>query len=167
MDEPTKRLGSSHLVTPEERAEIEKEQDELLAGWYRLLSREEAVAWVGAHIEDLQAKIAELEREDADWEAVMRISEGHRNPIEAMESVSKKEQRTLAEAEALDAFKRIKYKLIRLIMELDPISQRIVDLLEASETKSKTEYRAVLALADKETLNRLNRITGRDWREQL
>src|ERR1035441_4521711 len=116
MDEPTKREEQPPLLTPEERTEIEKENSELLTEWHRSLSSEEFQAWVQAHREDQAGKIAGLEQEDSDIEAVMRIVEGHGNPIATIESVWRKDHRTLAEAEALDAFKRIKYKMLRLIM---------------------------------------------------
>lgn len=146
-------------LTEAERAEIEKKEKEMLSRWSDNLSPEEAKAWTEAHIDDLETGMEEALQEKADFEAVMRVVQGHTNPLQALERLRKEERRTLAEAEALDAFERIKYKFLRVIMTDDPVQRKVLDLLEASETKPRAEFERMLAEADQEVLDWLKRLT--------
>ena len=160
MNEQTKK-EEHDLLTEGEKANILKEHEELLTGWIKNLSPEESRAWLEAHVEDIDTTIAEAEREAADFKAVMQVVQGTKDPIETMESLLKKEQRTLAEAEVLDCYDRIKYKLIRLCYNLTPVDQRIVELLEARRTKTKADIERLLATLDPETLERWESL----WKE--
>jgi len=98
------------------RKAIAEQTKELLARWIKDLSPEEALAWMDAHEEDLEAKMNKAQQEKADLEAVLRAARplvdeqgGTQGTIaDAMETIRRKEHKTLAEAEALDAFERIK-----------------------------------------------------------
>jgi len=95
-------------LTENEATEHLKKVNELLDRWCEQLSPDEAVAWMDAHIEDLENDLAKLGQEKADFEAITHIMKGHKSLGEAINFIRKKEHRTLAEAEALDAFERIK-----------------------------------------------------------
>jgi hypothetical protein len=164
MDGPTKK-ENSELLTEAEQAEIFRAEQELLAGWIKNLSPEESGAWLDAHEEDVVAKRSEVEREIADFEAVMQVERGGRNPVEAMESLRKKQHKTLSEAEALDCYDRIKFKLIRLCYNLTPVSQKIVNLLEARRTTTKADFQRLLATSDPETLERWEAL-WKEWQHQ-
>ncbi len=111
MDEHEKQ--KQQVLTEAEKAEIARKEEELLAGWFRNLPEEEAEAWLDAHIEDLEALGDQAQTELGDWETVARVA----RPLirehpgmrlgEAIQIIRKKEHKTLAEAEALDAFQRI------------------------------------------------------------
>jgi hypothetical protein len=147
-DDPIKKEERPELLTKAETAAIIQQETELLAEWIKNLSPEESTAWLDAHVDELETKVEESLLGVADFEAVMRIVQGHGNPIVAIAAVRNKEHRTLVEAEALDAFERIKYKFIRIISPHDPVALKIVDLLEASHTKTKAEFEAMLAQSD-------------------
>lgn len=114
-DDQSKR---KHL-TPDECARIEREERERLERWIKNLPPEEAVAWLEAHEDDLEAGIEVLVQEKADFTAIHRVVAPiiQKNPNmavgEALDFIRKKDQRTLAEAEALDAFERIRNKPLR------------------------------------------------------
>jgi len=113
MDEPPDKENKPQSLTEGEAAECAKKTDELLDTWSEQLSLEEAEVWMEAHIEDLEDGLAKLQQEKADFEASVRVMEGHKTVGEAIEFIWKKEHRTLAEEEALNAFSRVKDKSIR------------------------------------------------------
>jgi hypothetical protein len=113
MDEPKDKERKPELLTENEAAERVKKEDALLNRWCEQLSPEESIAWMDAHIDDLESDLARLQQEKADFEALTRVMEGHKSVGEAIEFIWKKEHRTLAETEALDAFARVKDKSIR------------------------------------------------------
>jgi hypothetical protein len=113
MDEPKDKEPKPGPLTEKEAAERIRKTDELLDRWCEQLSPEESVAWMDAHIEDLEADLAKLDQEKADFEAIARVMEGHESVGDAIKFIWKKEHRTLAEEEALNAFARVKDKSIR------------------------------------------------------
>ncbi|MBI4874524.1 MAG: hypothetical protein HY822_07820 [Acidobacteria bacterium] len=86
--------------------------NELLQAWFGNLSEEEASAWMEAYVEDLQGLIRDLLIVQR---AALAVSESHPGSKlgEAMEVIRQKPCRTLAEAEGLEAFDRIKYKKMK------------------------------------------------------
>ena len=113
-DQPTRRN-----LTPDESARIKREVQERLEGWTKALSPEEAEAWLDARIDDLEAEHEALVQEMADFTSIRQIvapiirEHPNMRVREALELIRKKHQKTLAEAEALDAFERIKNKPLR------------------------------------------------------
>jgi hypothetical protein len=93
------RHPETHKRIVEKTARLEQE-----------LSPEEFVARMEADIEKAQAEIKELEQQRDDWEAVVRVSAAYKTLGEAIESIRSKQQRSQAEAEALDAFERLDKK---------------------------------------------------------
>jgi hypothetical protein len=109
-------------LTPDEIARIEKDERERLEKLVEHRSLEEAVAWLDAHEDDLETGMEALMQEKADLvaiqQAVASIIQEHPNMRreEALEFIRQKHKRTLPEAEALDAFDRLKGKrLLRTI----------------------------------------------------
>jgi hypothetical protein len=100
-------------MTPEEIAKVKQETEKLVRGWYQNLSAEEAAAWADAFEEDRLTEIANVEKELAGCRALRWLAKqcppGTRL-LEAVEMIRQKPQRSLAEAEALDAWDRIKNK---------------------------------------------------------
>lgn len=113
MDEPIDKEEKPRSLAQNGVAECVKKNEELLDRWCEQLSPEEAVTWMDAHIEDMEDELAKLEQEKADFEAIARVMEGHKTMGEAINFIRKKEHRTLVEAEALDAFERVKDKPIQ------------------------------------------------------
>jgi hypothetical protein len=107
-----------HLTT-DEIARIERDERERLEEWIKNLSPEEAEAWLDAHEDDLETGMETLMQEKADFVAIRKtvasIIQEHPNMGigEALEFIRQKYKRTLPEAEALDAFERIKNKALR------------------------------------------------------
>jgi hypothetical protein len=96
-------------VTPEEGANVQKDAERLLTRWLEGLSPEEAMAWFEAYAQDCAGKIDELQSIKSDFEAIARVwPAGTPTLGEAIETIRKKEKRTLVEAEALDAFARVR-----------------------------------------------------------
>jgi hypothetical protein len=112
------RARGWHL-TPNQLAKIEREERELPEGWIKRLSSEEAEAWMDAHEDDLERRIESMIQAKADFVAIRQAIAGtiQEHAImeveEALEVIRSKGQRTLVEAEALDALERIKNKLLR------------------------------------------------------
>jgi hypothetical protein len=100
-------------MTPEEEAKISEATEQKIEGWFRSLSREEAYAWTDAYIEDKSAVLADAEQMLAGMKALQWLTRDcgpGTNPLALVESIRLKENKTLEEAEALDAWDRIKYK---------------------------------------------------------
>jgi hypothetical protein len=106
-------------LTPDEHAKIETEERELIERWINQLSPEEAAAWMDAHEDDLERVMEAVIQERADFvairEALAPVIKEHPRMglVDALEFIRKKNHRTLAEAEALDAFERVKTKPLR------------------------------------------------------
>lgn len=100
-------------LTPEEIAKIKKNEQELLDRWIKNLSAEESKVWLDARIEDLETRTETLLRKKTDIEIILRvvapIVQEHPSMAigTALDLVREKEQKALAESEALDAFERI------------------------------------------------------------
>ena len=114
IEDPDKK-DDAPLLSEEEAATVIRKADERLDTWCQQLSPDEALAWMDAHIEDLDEQYARLEQEKNDFEAIARLTrEGlfpkDKSLTEAMDFIRKKEHRSLAEVEALDAFDRLKDK---------------------------------------------------------
>ena len=100
-------------MTPKKRAKIRKQERKMLEGWIQELPLEEAAAWLEAHEQDLAAKLSEVEQEKAGYAALLWLAKlCGTDPLEAVEIVRNKANRTIEEAEALDAWDRIKNKPI-------------------------------------------------------
>lgn len=103
-------------LTPDEIAKIKRSELELLETWIKNLSPEESKTWLDAHSDDLETGLEALLEETADFTTILRVAapimQEHPNMVlgAALEIIRKKDQRTLAEAEALDAFERVKNK---------------------------------------------------------
>ena len=106
-------------MTPEEGAKILEETERTINGWFQSLSREEAYAWTNAYIEDRSIVLADAEQMLAGMRAFMWLAGncGHGvNPFALVESIRSKANRTLEEAEALDAWDRVKSKAMSKLL---------------------------------------------------
>jgi len=98
-------------MTPEEIRARQEEAKQLFNSWFESLPKEEAKAWLEAYQEDRAAMIKYLEEELAGCEALLWLARDCKpgdSPTAAVEAIRRKPDRTLEEAEALDAWDRIK-----------------------------------------------------------
>ncbi len=92
-------------MTPEERARIEKDEEDKIKLWSEQLSKEELKAWLEASINDLGDKHAAVEIELHGRLALVWIADHcQMPPLEALRFLRKKETLSLDETQALDAW---------------------------------------------------------------
>jgi len=83
------------------------EKEEMLETWYRRLSRPGAREI--ADQDNLASRIKELELMEAGYAALLWLAQHYEmTPLQALEAIRAKQERTAAESEALAAWDRIK-----------------------------------------------------------